>query len=139
MTKKYDVGYKKPPRQHQFRKGQSGNPKGRPKKEKVSIPDSLETLMNEVVTISENGKTHDISILEAIIKRLLASALSGNAQSLKQLLLMIEKYSPQTMKTRKVERAKKYSFTASTTMEEAEAAYRKALKFAGCDPDFQHY
>lgn len=132
MTKKYDVGYKKPPRKHQFKKGQSGNPEGRPKKEKVSIPDTLETLMNEVVMISENGKTQEVQILDAVIKRLLASALSGNVQSLKQLLIMIEKYSPQTMKSRKLEKLKKSSFRRSTTMEEAEAAYRKAIHFAEC-------
>ena len=29
--KDYEVGYKKPPKKNQFKKGQSGNPKGRPK------------------------------------------------------------------------------------------------------------
>lgn len=34
MGKKDDdrVGYKRPPKKNQFKKGQSGNPKGRPKR-----------------------------------------------------------------------------------------------------------
>jgi hypothetical protein len=35
MIDDYEVGYRKPPKKHRFRKGQSGNPKGRPKKQKT--------------------------------------------------------------------------------------------------------
>jgi hypothetical protein len=31
FSKEYEIGYKKPPRKNQFKPGQSGNPKGRPK------------------------------------------------------------------------------------------------------------
>ena len=31
MSRDYDVGYKKPPKHGRFRKGRSGNAKGRPK------------------------------------------------------------------------------------------------------------
>ena len=30
-NKDYEVGYKKPPKEYQFKPGVSGNPKGRPK------------------------------------------------------------------------------------------------------------
>ena len=34
----YEVGYGKPPKEHRFKKGQSGNPRGRPKDAKFSRP-----------------------------------------------------------------------------------------------------
>lgn len=37
MADDYEIGYGKPPKQTQFRKGQSGNPRGRPKRKKPAL------------------------------------------------------------------------------------------------------
>jgi len=42
----YEIGYKKPPKQHQFPKGQSGNPKGR-RKEPLLPYRTMKQLMGE--------------------------------------------------------------------------------------------
>jgi len=47
----YEVGYKKPPKQHQFQPGQSGNPKGRPKGTKNLATDLAEELA-ETITVT---------------------------------------------------------------------------------------
>jgi len=80
-----DVGYARPPVENRFRKGQSGNPKGRPKgaKNLVSI---LDKELNAPVVIQENGQRKTITKLEATVKQLVNKAASGDQRSMQQLL-----------------------------------------------------
>jgi hypothetical protein len=50
----YEVGYGKPPRHTRFAKGQSGNPRGRPRGAK-NFNTLLEEALDEPVTVTENG------------------------------------------------------------------------------------
>jgi hypothetical protein len=75
--KNYDVGYRRPPRSGQFKKGQSGNPKGRRKGAK-SLPDLFLKVLHENVTINENGAKRTIPKLEAVMKQLVNKAAGGD-------------------------------------------------------------
>ncbi len=86
----YEVGYKRPPTEHQFKPGQSGNPKGRPKLVKDFNTDFQEEL-EEVITIQEGGKSKLITKQRALIKRLTANALNGNAASIKLVTAILSK------------------------------------------------
>jgi hypothetical protein len=72
-----EVGYGKPPTRSQFKKGQSGNPKGRPKGSR-NIGTVLEKTLRESVVINENGQRRTISKLEAAVKQLVNGAASGD-------------------------------------------------------------
>src|ERR1700761_3366019 len=74
-NKGYEVGYKKPPKQHQFRKGQSGNPRGFRPKEKKNIHQALMDELMTKITVTEGGKVHKITKMDALFKSALAKAI----------------------------------------------------------------
>lgn len=81
----YEIGYKRPPRNGQFPKGKSGNPKGRPKGSK-NFMTLLEKELAQSIIVSENGKKKTLTRLQAMVKRLVADALQGGSKSLLLLL-----------------------------------------------------
>lgn len=83
------VGYGNPPRASQFKKGQSGNPNGRPKAKK-SARDIIKAALFAPVTIREGGRTRRISTLEALMKRLRKDALEGDLKATDRLLKLMQ-------------------------------------------------
>ncbi len=75
-----DVGYGKPPKAHQFKPGQSGNPKGRPKGAKSQKTIFLE-VANRKVTLRQDGKTRTITCQEGVIHRVAEKSLQGDIKS----------------------------------------------------------
>jgi hypothetical protein len=79
-----DVGYGKPPNHTRFRKGVSGNPKGRPKGTR-NLATVLERTLQERVVINENGIRKTVTKLEAAIKQLVNKAAGGDLFAMRQL------------------------------------------------------
>jgi hypothetical protein len=82
------VGYRNPPEHTRFRKGQSGNPKGRPKGT-LNMATVLERTLREKVVITENGKRKIITKLEAAIKQLTNQVASGELKALHLLAKLV--------------------------------------------------
>lgn len=79
------AGYGNPPKQHYFKKGQSGNPKGRPKKPK-DVPGLVDRELSKKVRIKEQGEVRTVTKLEAMVTGLVAKALGGDHRALKLVL-----------------------------------------------------
>ncbi|HIS35721.1 TPA: hypothetical protein IAC10_03705 [Candidatus Scatousia excrementigallinarum] len=86
--KLYEVGYKKPPVSGQFKKGQSGNPKGR--KKKVIPKTIMEALrlafIKEITITNEKGSREKIPFIQAFAQKIVQDAIKNDGPTRKMLL-----------------------------------------------------
>ena len=76
----YEVGYGKPPKNTQFQKGVTGNPRGRPKKS-LDFDQELIRESESFITITENGLQKRISKHKVVVKQLVKQAMTGSPQA----------------------------------------------------------
>ena len=79
------VGYKRPPRKHQFQPGRSGNPKGRPRGAK-GLRQILQGEFSQRMRIMEGDKPLKVSKLQLIVKRELEKAMAGNQRAIEHVI-----------------------------------------------------
>lgn len=82
------VGRGKPPTETQFKKGSSGNPKGRPKNRHKSVP--YDAVLGQVVTIREDGRERRVTAAEAFVLQLTQKGLAGDSSAARASLDAIE-------------------------------------------------
>lgn len=87
----YEVGYGRPPVQHRFCKGQSGNPSGRPKgKKKTAKRENLVEMLNRVaqrqIAITVNERPTTMTMLEAMLTKTFQQALTGKQDAVRTIL-----------------------------------------------------
>jgi hypothetical protein len=88
MTDDDKVGYKHPPKTTQFRQGQSGNPKGRPKGTRNLKTDLEEELYEQIRITTQGGGSQKMTKQRGFIKYLFARALKGDMRAAALILNM---------------------------------------------------
>ena len=81
----YEVGFGRPPKATQFKKGTSGNKKGRPKGTK-NIATLFHEAMHQRVVISENGQRRTITKIEAALTQLANKAATGDPKAIQAII-----------------------------------------------------
>jgi hypothetical protein len=79
-----EVGYGKPPHATRFKKGVSGNPKGRPKGS-LNVATLFAKCVREKVVINEHGRRKKISKLEVAVKQVINKGASGDLRAFHQM------------------------------------------------------
>ena len=97
--------YRNPPIEHRFRKGASGNPKGRPRKKRalvstkvngqpgIGFEDRIKSLAIEeayrLITIREGDRTERIPVIQAILRKVAVAAANGNTRAQQNYLNLL--------------------------------------------------
>lgn len=87
----YEVGYGKPPKSGQFKPGQSGNPRGRPKKA-PAMAEVLEKQLGRELIVSTSEGPQKMPVLEVLIAGQVKKAAAGDTRAAKVLLEAAERH-----------------------------------------------
>jgi Family of unknown function (DUF5681) len=87
----YEVGYRRPPRHTQFKKGQSGNPRGRTKGSK-NFESMVARELSEEMNIRENGRLKRISKLRLSAMQVANGAAAGKLSYIQFVQPLMEKF-----------------------------------------------
>jgi hypothetical protein len=82
------VGYCKPPVHTRFKKGQSGNPKGRRKGQR-NVHTVVDEALSQRIKIKEGSRTRSVTKLEAVILTMISAALKGDAKAQASLFALV--------------------------------------------------
>lgn len=84
-TYDYEVGFGRPPKAHQFSKGQSGNPAGRKPKPPAGLARTIDKLLMEPIPVTDKGESRKACALELIVMQLLNKFSDGKANAYRAL------------------------------------------------------
>ena len=94
----YEVGYGKPPKRTRFKKGQSGNPKGRPTGVRNFRTD-LEDVLSQRITLREGGREKRVTTQYGLVKVATEKGLRGDVSATEKVFRWTNQFLPDDEQT----------------------------------------
>jgi hypothetical protein len=85
----YEVGYGKPPKANQFRKGRTGNPRGK-KAGEENLISAFKRHVLKRVKMKESGRVRTITVAEAVILKNYNAAVQRNPFAMSNIFRLAE-------------------------------------------------
>lgn len=112
MAEDNEIGYGKPPEASRWRKGQSGNPKGRPKTRVDHLRDAAAILSEPVTARASDGSSVSLAGLEAAYLALCRKGLKGDVPALLRAINIMLEVQPAVEAKADVKRRRKEDLIA---------------------------
>lgn len=113
MTDEKKVGFGAPPKTTRWKKGQSGNPKGRPKSKSEVVQDAANILNQPIEARTPDGRTVKFDGIEAAYLALCKKGLKGHKTSLLEAIRMMLEVGPAIQADEERGRTKKQQILAT--------------------------
>jgi len=142
-TPEYEVGFAKPPIEHRFQPGQSGNPRGR-HKESGNILQAIRLDLDEQIRITQGKVSKNVTNAEAYLRLRVNQALRGDWKAFMWVVKLAAKTNPARPPTEAEEQSgvvrMPWEFWQKSLVEQAldvrrEAARRNDLRARGLPYD----
>ena len=101
MSDDETVGYRKPPRQHQFKRGNKAasknNRQAKKKANAIALPEIIERALRTKRKVRRGDRVYSVSAAEILAERLVQMMTTGSAREVAIVMQLIEKHLPDAM------------------------------------------
>ena len=97
MAENYEVGYRKPPREHRFQPGNQAARKRKAKTKAIALPEIIDRALRTRRKVKRGDEVLSIPVAEILVERLVQMMTTGSARDLGMVVQLLERHLPDAL------------------------------------------